>query len=652
MKTKIILLGLLFLFAKQFGQVQTLATLNSYSKLSAMQMLDNGNLIYDANDSYNSSQVFSTNYLTGETKQLTNPCDGLSYYNFFSPFLGSDGGGFFTDGNHYYGIIDTRNSCPTTDRKVFKTDGNTLSYTNNTMVALGMTEYGGLGNPLKNTEGNPFLIGKNEKLFKINKDNLSLNIIYSANGSDSNYGLYLVGSLNGSKMFYSRTSNYVSYFNDTENKMENLVNLKTFYQNIYPNTFFTPVLYMNNSVTNYIENVGVLNGYLYFWVTGYVSGIGNVKALWRTNGTANGTSEVKRFLKNEQRVDLNAVSFTNFNNELYFRFNDEAGNAGLWKTNGSESGTVLVKKFTNTLYSSFTNFMGNIVVYKSQLYFLADENNTYFHLWKSDGTTAGTSLAFKIMDTDFANDSNIYSRKLFVEGGKLYFYGSLRYSNEIICSDATVENTYSLGKNPNADGSLNAPVLLSKNHIFYATDSKLLKLDLGTAKPYILQNVVYNNKKLTITAEDLSKTKRLFFYNVNSNLLTYPVENFTVIDNKTITYTLSQEQFNYLKDKLFKVAVETETGTYLQKASENIILSVNEVNNKSLNIYPNPAKDILHIQNNGENVKNITIYDTSGRQMLTTKAAKEINVSKLPKGNYVVQVETNKEEKSFKIIKE
>jgi len=656
MKTKFILLGLIFNYLMSLGQVQTIATLNNYSKLSALQMLDDGNLIYDAYDANKSGQVFSTNYLTGATKQLTNPCEGASNYIFFAPFRDSQPDGFFTDGNYYYGIINTHNnSCTIADKRVFKTDGNTLSYTNNTQVSLGTNEYGGLDNTLKSTDGNPLLIGKSEKIFKISKDNLSFNLLYSASASNANVDLYFVGSVNGIKMFFSRNNNNIYRFNDIENKMENLVNMKTFYDGVYPNSFFQPVGYANNSITNYIENVGVLNGYLYFWVVGNPTGIGRANVLWKTDGTVAGTSEVKRFLKNNQPVHQEAVSFTNFNNELYFRFNDEAGNAGLWKTNGSESGTVLVKKFSNTISSSFLNFMGNIVVYKSQLYFLADENKTNFFLWKSDGTTTGTSLAFKIIDTDFADDGNIYSRKLFVQGGKIYFYGMLRYSNEIICSDATVENTYSIGKNASANGSLIAPVLLSKNHIFFATtaeETKLAKLDLGNVKPYILQNVNYDNGKLTIAADDLSKTKRLFFYNINSDLLTGSNEDFTVIDNKTISYTLSQQQINYLKDKPFKVAVETETGTYLQKASENVSLAVNEDKGKSLNIYPNPVKDILHIQTNGENVKTINIYDVSGRQMLTSKAAEEINVSKLKKGAYVVAMETDREVKSFKIIKE
>lgn len=639
-----------------FGQVQTIATLNNYSKLSALQMLNNGNLVYDAKDSKNSTQVFSTNYLSGETKQLTNPCNGMSFYNFFDPFTSAaQPDGFFTDGDHYYGIINTYNNCANTsgfDKKAFKTDGNTLSYTTNTQVSLGITEYGGLNNPLKSTDGNPILIGKSEKLFKINKNNLSFDLLYSASNSVSNVDLIFVGSVNGAKMFYSNNNYNIYRFNDVENKMENLVNMKTFYQNVYPNSpnsFFKPVSYKNNSVTNYVENTGVLNGFLYFWVNGNISGVGNVNVLWKTNGTANGTSEVKRFSKNNQPVHQESVSFTNFNNELYFRFNDDADNGGLWKTNGTEAGTVNVKKIANTTTSSFVTFMSNIVAYKSQLYFFARGENSNYQLWKSDGTMNGTLQAFKVIDMNFINSNSITEFKLFTEENKLYFYGNLYASSELICSDGTVENTYSIGKNAeSSSGVLYSSLLFSKNHVFLSTlfgdKTFLAKVNLTTAKPYLLQNVSYSNNKLTITADDLSKAKRMFFYNINSDLLALPSGDFVSVDNKTITYTFSQQEINYLKDKPFKVAVETSAGTYLQKASENISLATSETSVSKPMVYQ-AQQQIVIIGSKSRKLEHIQIFNLNGQSVFNEKFNNEekikISESKFSKGVYILSINNN-----------
>ncbi|MDR2204931.1 MAG: T9SS type A sorting domain-containing protein [Flavobacteriaceae bacterium] len=67
------------------------------------------------------------------------------------------------------------------------------------------------------------------------------------------------------------------------------------------------------------------------------------------------------------------------------------------------------------------------------------------------------------------------------------------------------------------------------------------------------------------------------------------------------------------------------------------LMAVKDVATKSnLQIYPNPTSDIVNISSNNE-VKSITIYDMSGKMVKTYAGAKEINISSLAKGNYVLQ---------------
>ncbi len=73
----------------------------------------------------------------------------------------------------------------------------------------------------------------------------------------------------------------------------------------------------------------------------------------------------------------------------------------------------------------------------------------------------------------------------------------------------------------------------------------------------------------------------------------------------------------------------------------------NQKNNKA--IYPNPAKDVLNLDvAMFSDAKTISIYDLSGKKVFTTNAAKNINVSVLPKGNYILTTDLGK---SFKFIK-
>lgn len=67
-------------------------------------------------------------------------------------------------------------------------------------------------------------------------------------------------------------------------------------------------------------------------------------------------------------------------------------------------------------------------------------------------------------------------------------------------------------------------------------------------------------------------------------------------------------------------------------------LGVNDVTKKSLSVYPNPVKDILHFS---EEVSNIRIVDISGRVVKQISGLeKTLDVSKLAKGVYIITATT------------
>ncbi len=66
-------------------------------------------------------------------------------------------------------------------------------------------------------------------------------------------------------------------------------------------------------------------------------------------------------------------------------------------------------------------------------------------------------------------------------------------------------------------------------------------------------------------------------------------------------------------------------------------LAVNESSAKSnLKVFPNPAVDVVNLTSNKE-VKSVTIYDLSGKKVKSTTETKQINVSNLAKGTYILQ---------------
>ncbi len=89
---------------------------------------------------------------------------------------------------------------------------------------------------------------------------------------------------------------------------------------------------------------------------------------------------------------------------------------------------------------------------------------------------------------------------------------------------------------------------------------------------------------------------------------------------------------------------------------ENVSNSINNVDLKSLTIYPNPVKDILHISNEDIAIQSVKIMDLSGRLLKTVSLSElntqvEIPVGELFAGTYFVIIQTEQGTVTRKIIK-
>lgn len=136
------------------------------------------------------------------------------------------------------------------------------------------------------------------------------------------------------------------------------------------------------------------NGLLYFTVIDSLSN----PSLWRSDGTAGGTFRLASVRPTSNRTDVNAPRFVPVNQTLYFSGQSPDGGE-LWKSDGTVAGTVQVKdifpgstyvqyegfRIHSSLPAELTNFQGTLV-------FAATDGTNGRELWKSDGTTAGTTL--------------------------------------------------------------------------------------------------------------------------------------------------------------------------------------------------------------------------------------------------------------------
>src|SRR5258705_3276228 len=77
------------------------------------------------------------------------------------------------------------------------------------------------------------------------------------------------------------------------------------------------------------------------------------------------------------------------NGIAFFNAYSSATGVELWKTDGSSAGTTLVKDITKGIYGSSVKELTNV---NGVLYFVADNGYGNYGLWKTDGSESGTIL--------------------------------------------------------------------------------------------------------------------------------------------------------------------------------------------------------------------------------------------------------------------
>jgi hypothetical protein len=94
------------------------------------------------------------------------------------------------------------------------------------------------------------------------------------------------------------------------------------------------------------------------------------------------------------------------------------------------------------------------------------------------------------------------------------------------------------------------------------------------------------------------------------------------------------------KDGKYALKVTNTNGCTAISACLEVIVLANEdlIDQKSIVMFPNPGQNTLQLKTD-KNIDSITIYDLWGKKLLTTPQ-KEINISSLSAGTYLVKVET------------
>jgi ELWxxDGT repeat protein len=163
---------------------------------------------------------------------------------------------------------------------------------------------------------------------------------------------------------------------------------------------------------------------------------------------------------------------------LYFPANDGYHGRELWRTDGTAEGTTLVRDI-NPGRADATRILSPFMLSRAgeTLFFRAYDGVSDAELWKSDGTAEGTQPVREM------GSGRLWPYDLFSAHGLLYFYGSGDSGNSGLWrSDGTHEGTFRL---VNARAS---QILAMHDRVFFSSSDRLWVTDGTPEGTHLLRN--------------------------------------------------------------------------------------------------------------------------------------------------------------------
>ncbi|MCB0399686.1 MAG: T9SS type A sorting domain-containing protein [Winogradskyella sp.] len=307
----------------------------------------------------------------------------------------------------------------------------------------------------------------------------------------------------------------------------------------------------------------VYDGYLFFSADDGTNG----RELWRTDGTAVGTTMVADIFPNNLNPSFGKGSnpdyFIEFNNELYFAA--RGYDVGLNQITGNElykysnaNGWNRVKDFYPGNLNNGIGTSNPFFIMNNELFIIAQDGTigaNQFELWKTDGTESGTekSVTFSALN-NLSLESFIENRDYAILNNKLYFQHN---SQQIWVTDGTNTNTQQLTNT----GTLNVPTSVT---VFQPI---VYNSEVYFDGNYPTQGVeLWKITDTTLSLENIiSKNKMSLYPNPTKDIINIKTKN---LDINVEIYDVTGKLI--LKTKNTQIKVDNLTsGIYFLKLSDN-----------------------------------------------------------------------------------
>lgn len=334
--------------------------------------------------------------------------------------------------------------------------------------------------------------------------------------------------------------------------------------------------------------------------------------LWVSDGTSSGTYHF---------ADLNLggnsypEKFTVSNNQLFFVAKDsEYENRALWMSDGTPENT---KRIRNTYPKNYCSPV-YMIDYHDQLFFSGTDTINGRELWVSDGTDQGTYM-LENLNWYFTPYPSSSPRHFYIFQDKLFFSavgkteGGMMVAEELFVSDGTVEGTH-LFKDLDIYESSGPSAYFEYNHKMYFKAGG------------------YEHFGLWVTDGTVDGT---FILRPEDAELWNPLE--------MAYYLVEANGSLFFKAKYNSIGLELWSYTDATGIEQNNF-------NQSFTIHPNPSHNYIKFDIN-ETVETVSIFDVSGKLMMSERKVNRINVSPLKEGSYIVKLITQKGYRTGKFIK-
>jgi ELWxxDGT repeat protein len=255
------------------------------------------------------------------------------------------------------------------------------------------------------------------------------------------------------------------------------------------------------------SNLTIANALLYFSADDGVVGT----ELWKSNGTPAGTTLVSNI---RTGVDGSSPSnLTNIGGELYFSADDGISGTELWRSNGSAVGTTLVRNIRNGIDGSSPNSLTNV---GGVLYFSADDGIAGIELWKSNGTAAGTVI---VKNLNAGSGSSYPFRFANINGVLLFSADDGTTGQELVLSNGTANGTVLINIEPeNGVSSHPGEFANASGELYFSAYTGTSGLELwksdGTATGTVLVKDIFTGSDDS-SPRDLTTVGEVVFFSAN-----------------------------------------------------------------------------------------------------------------------------------------